>query len=126
MSNQTQKNNIDQGHEKYRSDTAKQRFKSSKTHFNAPGADTPDPPPGMALRTIHGTTPKRYLPALRLKKARRTLLSNDGAATSPTEVATHFGFRELGRFPVAWHAGMTAIPGTPVAGEAFRHTTPVM
>src|SRR5207244_12458045 len=50
--------------------------------------NTPDPPPGMALRTIHGTTPKRYLPALRLKKARRTLLSNDGAATSPTEVAT--------------------------------------
>src|SRR5689334_30752 len=75
---------------------------------------------------IHGTTPKRYLPALRFKKARPTLLSNDGAATSPTEVATHFGFRELGRFPVAWHAGMTAIPGTPVAGEAFRHTTPVM
>ena len=73
----------------------------------------------MALRTIHGTAPKRYLPALCLKKARRTLLSNDGAATSPREVATRFGFRELGRFPVAWHAGMTAIPGTPVAGEAL-------
>jgi len=53
---------LDQGHEKYRSETAKQRFKSSKTHLNAPRADTPDPPPGMALRTIHGTTPKRYLP----------------------------------------------------------------
>ena len=65
----------------------------------------------MAFRTIHGTVPKRYLLALRLKSARRTLLADDGAATSPTEVVTHFGFRELGRFPVAWHAGMTAIPG---------------
>jgi len=73
----------------------------------------------MAFRTIHGTAPKRYLLALRLKKARRSLLSNDGVATSPTGVATHFGFRELGRFPVAWHAG---IPGTPVAGEALPPT----
>jgi AraC-like DNA-binding protein len=81
----------------------------------------------MALRTIHGTAPKRYLPALRLKKARRTLLSNDGAATSPTEVATHFAFRELGRFPVAWYAGMTALPGTAGRrGSPFRHTTQVM
>jgi transcriptional regulator GlxA family with amidase domain len=70
----------------------------------------------MAFRTIHGTAPKRYLLALRLKKARRTLLSNDGVATSPTGVATHFGFRELGRFPVA------PIPGAPVAGEALPPT----
>jgi AraC-like DNA-binding protein len=55
----------------------------------------------MAFRTIHGTTPKRYLLALRSKSARRTLLSDDGAAGSVTEVATRFAFRELGRFPVA-------------------------
>jgi AraC-like DNA-binding protein len=72
----------------------------------------------MALRTIHGTAPKRYLPAVRLKKARRTPLSDDGAATSVTEMAARFGFREPGRLPVAWHAGMPAVPGAPVAGEA--------
>ena len=68
----------------------------------------------MAFRTIHGTAPKRYLLALRLKKGAPGPLSDDGAAKSVTEVATHVGFRELGRLPVAWHAGMTTIPGTPV------------
>jgi transcriptional regulator GlxA family with amidase domain len=81
----------------------------------------------MAFRTIHGTAPKCYLLALRLKKARRTLLSNDGVATGPTEVAAHFGFRGLGRFPVAWHPGMTAIPGNPSRrGSPSANTTPVI
>ena len=52
----------------------------------------------MAFRTIQGTAPKRYLFALRLKKAR----SDDGAATNPMEAATHFGFRAFGRFAVEY------------------------
>jgi len=41
-------------------------------------------------------TPKRYLLAVRLKKARRTLLSNDGAATSLTAGATSVSVRLAG------------------------------
>jgi len=66
----------------------------------------------MAFWTIHGTAPKRYPLALRLKGARRAPFSDDGAATSVTEVATRFAFRELGRSAVAWLAGMTALPET--------------
>jgi transcriptional regulator GlxA family with amidase domain len=51
-----------------------------------------------AVRAIHATTPVEFLHALRLTEARQTLLSKCGAAGSVTEVATRFGFRELGRF----------------------------
>jgi transcriptional regulator GlxA family with amidase domain len=55
-----------------------------------------------AFRAIHGTTPKRYLQTLRLAEARRVLSSNGDKATTVTEVATRFGFRELGRFAVKY------------------------
>lgn len=55
-----------------------------------------------AFRAVHSTTPVQYLHALRLAAARRTLLSNDGATKRVTEVATRFGFRELGRFAVKY------------------------
>ena len=59
---------------------------------------------GVTLRTleravhgVHATTPLEFLRALRLTEARHTL-STSGSATTVTEVATRFGFRELGRF----------------------------
>src|SRR5215468_9608401 len=51
-----------------------------------------------AVRAIHATTPVEFLHALRLTEARETLLSKCNTATSVTEVAMRFGFRELGRF----------------------------
>jgi transcriptional regulator GlxA family with amidase domain len=51
-----------------------------------------------AVRAVHVATPLEFLHALRLTEARQTLLSKRGAAGSVTEVATRFGFRELGRF----------------------------
>ena len=51
-----------------------------------------------AFRAVHGTTPVQYLHDLRLTEARQSLLSGCSGARSVTEVATRFGFRELGRF----------------------------
>ena len=51
-----------------------------------------------AVRAVHAATPVEFLHALRLAEARRILLSQCGTAQSVTEVATRFGFRELGRF----------------------------
>ena len=50
-----------------------------------------------AVRSVHATTPIEFLRALRLIEARQTLTSC-GSATTVTEVATRFGFHELGRF----------------------------
>ena len=50
-----------------------------------------------AVNAVHATTPLEFLRALRLAQARQTL-STCGSATTVTEVATRFGFRELGRF----------------------------
>jgi transcriptional regulator GlxA family with amidase domain len=50
-----------------------------------------------AVHAVHATTPLEFLRALRLSEARQTL-STGGPATTVTEVATRFGFRELGRF----------------------------
>jgi transcriptional regulator GlxA family with amidase domain len=55
-----------------------------------------------AVRAIHAMTPVEFLHALRLTEARQVLLSKCGSARSVTEVATRFGFRELGRFAGAY------------------------
>jgi len=55
-----------------------------------------------AFRAVHGTTPLQYLHDLRLTEARQSLLLGCGGAKSVTEVATRFGFRELGRFAGAY------------------------
>ena len=52
-----------------------------------------------AFKVVHDTTPSRYLRELRLIEIRRVLLSGRNRA-SITQVATRFGFRELGRFSV--------------------------
>ena len=48
--------------------------------------------------------PKRYLVLRRMHFARRALLMADPAKTTVTEIATDFGFWELGRFSVAYHS----------------------
>ena len=50
-----------------------------------------------AFRATRLTTPLQYLHDLRLTEARHSLLSGCSDAKSVTEVATRFGFRELGR-----------------------------
>jgi transcriptional regulator GlxA family with amidase domain len=53
---------------------------------------------GRAFHAIHGTSPSRYLCALRLVQARDALLSAGAGSETVTQVALQFGFRELGRF----------------------------
>ena len=61
-----------------------------------------------AFRAIHGTTPYRYLSWLRLLDARQALASRNGETV--TEVATRFGFGELGRFSAAYRSAFGESP----------------
>jgi transcriptional regulator GlxA family with amidase domain len=71
-----------------------------------------------AFRAVRGTTPFRYLHALRLTEAREALLASDAAAETVTQVAMRFGFRELGRFAVDYRATFGESPS-----ETLRRTT---
>jgi AraC-like DNA-binding protein len=64
--------------------------------------------PGRTLRLVcakyFGTSPQNYLYRRRLHLARRALLQADGATATVTEIATQFGFWELGRLAVGYRA----------------------
>src|SRR6266403_305272 len=51
---------------------------------------------------IHGRPPSRHLRMLRLYQVRGALLSARGQFVTVTEIATNFGFGELGRFSVEY------------------------
>jgi AraC-like DNA-binding protein len=66
---------------------------------------------GVSARTLlsccheHlGMGPRRYLWLRRMHLARRALREADPAATTVTEIATGYGFWELGRFSVSYRA----------------------
>jgi transcriptional regulator GlxA family with amidase domain len=63
-----------------------------------------------ACQAILGITPVSHLHTLRLNEARRTLSTPDGAASTITEVASRFGFHELGRFAAAYRAAFGEHP----------------
>jgi transcriptional regulator GlxA family with amidase domain len=72
-----------------------------------------------AFHAIRRTAPSRYLRALRLTLARQALLSPDAGCKTVTEVATHFGFRELGRFAVDYRTAFGESPS-----ETLRRAAP--
>jgi transcriptional regulator GlxA family with amidase domain len=51
---------------------------------------------------IHGQSPSRHLRMLRLSQVRGALLSARGQLVTVTEIATDYGFGELGRFSVEY------------------------
>jgi transcriptional regulator GlxA family with amidase domain len=55
-----------------------------------------------AFHSTRGAAPCRHLRMLRLSRARRALLSADGDRATVTEIASCFGFGELGRFSVEY------------------------
>ena len=61
-----------------------------------------------------GMSPKRYLWLPRMHQARRALRSADAETTTVTEIATNYGFWELGRFAVAYRS----LFGEPPFGSA--------
>ncbi len=83
---------------------------------------------GVAERTLRsaceefiGLGPIRYLSLRRMHQARRALQASDPSTTSVTRIATDYGFWELGRFSVTYHALFGETPS-----ETLRQTPRLM
>ncbi len=63
-----------------------------------------------AFRRVRGLPPCRHLRMLRLSQARRALMDTDSGLSTVTEIATGFGFLELGRFSVEYRRAFGESP----------------
>ncbi|CAN0374749.1 unnamed protein product, partial [Phaeothamnion confervicola] len=63
-----------------------------------------------AFHKVRGLPPCRHLRMLRLSQARRALMDTDCGASTVTEIATGFGFLELGRFSVEYRRAFGESP----------------
>ncbi|MGH6708105.1 MAG: helix-turn-helix domain-containing protein [Bradyrhizobium sp.] len=63
-----------------------------------------------AFHRIRGLPPCRHLRMLRLSQARRALMDADSGLSTVTEIATSFGFLELGRFSVEYRRAFGESP----------------
>lgn len=63
-----------------------------------------------AFHQLRGLPPCRHLRMLRLSQARRALMAANGGLATVTEIATGFGFVELGRFSVEYRRAFGESP----------------
>ena len=77
-----------------------------------------------AFHKTHGVPPCRHLRMSRLSQARRALLCADGNFVTVTEVATSFGFVELGRFSVEYRKTFGESPSQTLCRASPTETFP--
>ena len=76
-----------------------------------------------AFQDTHGVSPSRYLRRLRLSEARSALLSAQDRMVTVTEIATLFGFAELGRFSVEYRAVFGESPSVTLRRACNSYST---
>jgi transcriptional regulator GlxA family with amidase domain len=76
-----------------------------------------------AFQKIRGLPPCRRIRMLRLSGARRELLSTHGRCATVTEIATSFGFHELGRFSVEYRKMFGESPSETLGRHSVTHRT---
>jgi transcriptional regulator GlxA family with amidase domain len=74
-----------------------------------------------AFQKTRGLPPCRRLRMLRLLGARRVLLSAHGRCVTVTEIATSFGFVELGRFSVEYRKTFGESPSETLGRRSVTH-----
>jgi AraC-like DNA-binding protein len=86
----------------------------------------PDRTLRMVCQEQFGVSPAQYLLLRRMRLARRALRQADPAVTSVTNIATEFGFWELGRFAVRYRQifGETPSATLRAAGQPGRYPAP--
>jgi len=70
-----------------------------------------------AFHAVHHVPPSQHLRTLRLTRAREMLLAMD--ATSVTQIALQFGFRELGRFATLYRQTFGETPSATLRRRAL-------
>jgi AraC-like DNA-binding protein len=79
---------------------------------------------GVQQRTLQaicqeqlGTSPKKYLISRRMLLARKALRENNPETATVTDIATRYGFWELGRFAVEYRLMFAETPSTTLRGK---------
>jgi AraC family ethanolamine operon transcriptional activator len=72
-----------------------------------------------AFYGVHGVGPKRWMVAQRLMRTQIALRASRDAATTVTEVATDFGFYQLGRFAAIYKKTFGETPSETLHAAGF-------
>ena len=79
-----------------------------------------------AFYHVRGMGPKRCLLAERLRGVRRALCDSTARSNTVTNIATEFGFKELGRFAALYRETFGEVPSETLRGSSWnRSRTPV-
>jgi transcriptional regulator GlxA family with amidase domain len=73
-----------------------------------------------AFYRVHGMSPKQWLVAERLREVRHALSGTGDELTTVTDVATRFGFYELGRFAATYRKAFGERPSATLRGAARK------